>query len=114
VNHTRKELHEINERLNRKPDDSVIKRWVTDHVNDRVEELRHQTLERFDALEKRVEKHHDDISKYVKMKFDLIQEKHFTVPDLVGTDSKYPYSFLGDFLSTTYKANKEHFESLEA
>lgn len=114
MNNIKKELHEINERLYRKPDDSEIKHWVMEQLTDKVSELRLKTLERFEALEKKVDKRHEDISKYVKTKLDMIQEKHFTVPDLVGTDSKYPYSFLGDFLSTTYKSNKEHFESLEA
>jgi uncharacterized lipoprotein YehR (DUF1307 family) len=50
----------------------------------------------------------------IKNKFEFIQEKHFTVPGLVGDNIKYPYSYIGEFLAETHQKNKELFDKLEA
>ena len=44
----------------------------------------------------------------------MLNEKQFTVGNLVGDGPKYPYSYLGEFLDETYRKNKDRFEILES
>jgi|LauGreDrversion4_2_1035121.scaffolds.fasta_scaffold491301_1 hypothetical protein len=45
-----------------------------------------------------MEAKNEEMSKFIKNKFEFLQEKQFTVPSLVGTGKKFKFQYLGEYL----------------
>lgn len=94
----RDNVKELKEKMGLMAEDRVVRQWTKELVENKNFDVMEFARQNFDALEAKIDRKHEEVGKYVKMKFEKLQEKQFTVQGLVGENTNYPYNYLGEFL----------------
>jgi hypothetical protein len=106
-------LSDLEAKVDTKANEQELRKWVTESIEEASKAILEALNEKTDTLDKKIELNQAEMSKYLKEKFDLMQEKQFTIPGLVGEDPKFTYNYLGEYLLEMHDSTKRQLKELD-